>query len=260
MCDLATLLQYLIKSERFAHYDGFIETGSPHPWKVKNVFVQFNDVREFHIGRWRGYWGMIADANSGINYLNSGGRDTVSVFLNPEVRKGLLRKYRMGDAEDVAGCYALVFGKLRKFQNGKKYVCPADSSWICLSMPEDFIPSTLEDTVENSTPKDEVDNGDSISRDEARIQDYDDSGAVSQVASLQQWDMESADTICNVEYETSQSECTHSQRISEEDDAAGKEISPSPASPENLTPSKPRKTSLRARMIRRLRTIMFWIK
>ena len=109
-CDLVTLLQYLIKSERFAQYDGFIETGSPHPWKVKNLFVQFNDIREFHVGRWRGYWGMITDADSGINCLNSGGRDTVSVFLDPEIRKGILKKYRISDSEDVAGCYALVFG------------------------------------------------------------------------------------------------------------------------------------------------------
>src|SRR5262249_29883490 len=106
-CSLATLLQCLIKSEPFTKYDGFIEVGSPHPWKVKNLFVQFNDIRDFHVGKWRGYWGMITDADPSINYLNSGGRDTVSVFLDPEIRKGILNKYRISDSEDVAGCYVL---------------------------------------------------------------------------------------------------------------------------------------------------------
>jgi len=237
-----------------------IDTGAPYPWKMKNVFVQFNEIADLHIGRWRGYWGMITDAEPDINYLNSGGRDSVSVFLDTEIRQGMVNTYGIGNSEDFAGCYALVFGRLKKSQRGKTYIRPHGISWICLNMPEDFIPRTTEEIVESSTTYDDVEHSNTAPAGEELIHPHDGSGEVCQAHSTPQPDIGFSDTVLDEEYETSQSEDTDSRCISGESYSVGNEVSHPQESTENFTTSEQLKTTQRGRITRWLRAIIFWKK
>src|SRR5215471_9061972 len=125
---------------------------------------------------------MITDADSSIEYLNSGGRNAVSIVLETDIRQGIMNKYGLDSSEDFAGCYVLVFGRLKKSQRGKKYIRPYDMSWICLNMPTD------EEVTESSTSNNDVEDSPTLPISGAHIHPHDGFGEVCQADSTHQWD------------------------------------------------------------------------
>ena len=237
-----------------------IDTGFPHKRKVKDFFVQFKDIEDCHVGQWRAYWGMITDADPSIEYLNSGGRNAASIVLKTDIRQGIMNKYGTDNSEDFAGCYALVFGRLKKSARGKKCIYPHGIQWICLNIPQHSTPGTLEQRVENSAIDDHVENSQTVPVCEVFIHPHDNSSEVCQVGSMPQGDIAFSETALYEGYETSRSEEPDAWFISGEPPSAGKDIAHLQELSENCTTSEHLKASPRGRITAWLRAIIFWKK
>lgn len=120
---LSTLLKNLIHSQDFRDSDQIIALPEGE-FRVKNFFVEFSKVSEIHLDEFRGYWGMVSDAgiSSGSLWLNSGGREAVSVVVNGDLSDGFIKRFPCTDTDDFAGAYILVFGVLKVSKNAKRYV------------------------------------------------------------------------------------------------------------------------------------------
>ena len=95
----------------------------------------FGAVAAAHDNQYRGYWGMVVSARfgqTGALWLNSGGRDDMSVCVPEQFVNELYERFRITDEEELAGTYALVLGTLRTSQGGKKYVQVEDLGFITL--------------------------------------------------------------------------------------------------------------------------------
>lgn len=134
---LSTLLRNLIYSEDFRNSDQLIAIAEGE-FRVREFFVEFSEITDEYEGRYRGYWGLISDAASSRDepsslWLNSGGRDDVSVVIDAASTREFYERFPLDDLEDLAGAYALVFGELRVSRNGKKYLAVGDISKITVS-------------------------------------------------------------------------------------------------------------------------------
>jgi len=134
---LSTLLRNLIHSEDFRNSDQLIAIAEGE-FRVREFFVEFSEITDEYEGRYRGYWGLISDAASSRDepsslWLNSGGRDDVSVVIDAASTREFYERFPLDDLEDLAGAYALVFGELRVSRNGKKYLAVGDISKITVS-------------------------------------------------------------------------------------------------------------------------------
>ncbi len=67
---------------------------------------------------------MVSDAgiSSGSLWLNSGGREAVSVVVNGDLSDGFIKRFPFTDTDDLSGAYVLVFGVLKVSKNAKRYV------------------------------------------------------------------------------------------------------------------------------------------
>ncbi|MEB0137650.1 MULTISPECIES: hypothetical protein [unclassified Undibacterium] len=122
---LSTILRNLVVSEQFRTSQQILEISGVGEFSVADFFVPFASIMSEHDGKYRGYWGMISDARMGQNgslWLNSGGKGDVSLVIGEALVNQAYERFNLGDEEDIAGAYALVFGTLRMSQNGKKYV------------------------------------------------------------------------------------------------------------------------------------------
>lgn len=122
---LSTILRNLIASDQFRKSHQILEIEGVGEFRVADFFVPFYSIAPMHEGLYRGYWGMVADARfgqTGTLWLNSGGRDDVSLLVPEEFVDEIYQRFSIDDEEDMAGAYALVFGTLRNSQNGKMYV------------------------------------------------------------------------------------------------------------------------------------------
>lgn len=122
---LKTLLNYLIHSPGFATSETTIKTSSKFTWKAKNLFVNFEDATESK--RPHMYWGMISDADDEINWLNTGGKESVSIPISG-ISETLISAFDIQTAEDLAGAYAIVFGWCKESSNGKLYIQIKDNN------------------------------------------------------------------------------------------------------------------------------------
>ncbi|SDZ64554.1 hypothetical protein [Pseudomonas sp. NFIX28] len=134
---LSTLLRNLIHSEDFRQSNQLIALPEGQ-FRVRDFFVEFPDIEDTNIGEYRGYWGMIADAalsrfDPPSLWLNSGGRDDVSIVVGDEQSNEFLERFPFEDIEEFAGAYALIFGELRESQNGKKYLAATQIAKLTLS-------------------------------------------------------------------------------------------------------------------------------
>jgi len=107
-------------------------------FRVRDFFVDFSEIADDNEGDYRGYWGLISDAALSREeppslWLNSGGRDDVSVVVDAESANEFLERFPLGELEELAGAYVLVFADLRVSRNGKKYLAVSDISKMTIS-------------------------------------------------------------------------------------------------------------------------------
>ncbi len=120
---LSSILKLLTGSEDFAKSNIKIDTGPPakHPYYARNLFVSFDAIIEEHIGKWRGFWGVISHANEEVTWLNIANSLDVSIPISA-IKAYLLKTFRIMEAEDLAGAQVLVFGYLNVSKTkAKKY-------------------------------------------------------------------------------------------------------------------------------------------
>lgn len=132
---LSTILRNLMMSEQFRTSHQMVEITGVGEFTVANFFVPFGAVAPAHVNQYRGYWGMLVSARfgqTGALWLNSGGRDDMSVCVPEQFVNELYVRFRISDEEELAGIYALVLGNLRTSQDGKKYVRVEDLCFIAL--------------------------------------------------------------------------------------------------------------------------------
>ena len=135
---LSTLLKNLMHSDGFRNSDQLIAMPAGE-FRVRNFFVEFSDIDGSHEGAYRGYWGMISDAKGdggGSLWLNSGGRDDVSIVIPNELVNVFAQRFNVDDIEELAGAYALFLGELKISQNGKAYLACNDIQAISVSLAE----------------------------------------------------------------------------------------------------------------------------
>jgi hypothetical protein len=134
---LSTLLRNLINSNEFRNSNQQIELEGKDATSVRNFFINFNDVKDEHDGKFHGYWGMLTDArigNGGNLWLNSGGRSAVSCVVSSENVDALYARHKIEDEEDFAGAYILVLGTKGTSQNGKKYISTASHNHLVIKL------------------------------------------------------------------------------------------------------------------------------
>ena len=131
---LSTVLRNLMISEQFRTSRQILEIGGVGEFTIADFFVQFGAVTPAYNDQYRGYWGMVVSArfDQGTLWLNSGGRDDMSVCVPEQFVNELCDRFRISDEEELAGTYALVIGPLRTSLGGKKYVLLEDIGFITL--------------------------------------------------------------------------------------------------------------------------------
>lgn len=121
---LSTLLRTLIESPAFRSSPQLVEINGYREMRVCDFFVPLLEIDMRYNTRFRGWWGLISDARQspdGTVWINSGGRDTISFCLKPEMQTEVFQRFHVEDLEDLAGAYILVLGELRVSQYGKMY-------------------------------------------------------------------------------------------------------------------------------------------
>lgn len=137
---LSTLLKNLMHSPDFRRSDQLIALPQGE-YRVRDLFVKFDEIDDRHINSFRGYWGMITDA--GLSkydpkslWLNSGARDDVSVVVDASLSEPFLQRFPVKDVDEFSGSYVLVFGELKVSNTAlkKKFIANRDVSVITLSL------------------------------------------------------------------------------------------------------------------------------
>lgn len=121
---LSTILRSLVINPEFQDSRQIIEIGDRNEI-ISDFFVPFNDISQNHIGSFRGYWGQIADIGRTVDdtiWLNSGGREDVSLCLPEAIQRRFFERFRINTEEDLVGSYILYLGDLRVSQNNKHYI------------------------------------------------------------------------------------------------------------------------------------------
>lgn len=131
---LSTILRNLMMSEQFRTSRQIVEIAGVGEFMVANFFVQFGAVTSVHGNQYCGYWGMVVSArfDHGALWLNSGGRDDISVCVPEQFFNELCERFRISDEEDLVGTYALILGPLQISRYRKKYVRVGDLGFITL--------------------------------------------------------------------------------------------------------------------------------
>lgn len=133
---LSTLLRNLMHSNDFRNSDQLISMPEGE-FRVRSLFVNFDDINHAHAAEYRGFWGMLSDARFGGSqelWLNTGGRDDVSIVVPAELVGSFAQRFRVDDAEDLAGAYVLVFGELKVSLGGKAYIACNDLQRITVNL------------------------------------------------------------------------------------------------------------------------------
>ena len=113
---LKTLLNYLMYVPSFAQSETIIYTDRDFYRRAKNLFVKFEDAQPDNKPYL--FWGMISDADNKLTWLNTGGKESVSIPIS-DIRKTLIEIPGINDPEYFAGAYAIVFGWCKKSNKGK---------------------------------------------------------------------------------------------------------------------------------------------
>lgn len=136
---LSTLLKNLMHSQDFKNSHQIIALPEGQ-FRVRDFFVEFSAASDVHLNEYRGYWGMVSDAgiSSGSLWLNSGGREAVSVVVDGDLSEVFTARFPWSDLDDFAGGYVLLFGTLResKSSSKKRYIAVNQLEKITLSMSD----------------------------------------------------------------------------------------------------------------------------
>ncbi|WP_155646861.1 hypothetical protein [Burkholderia territorii] len=126
------LLRMLVESDAFRSSEQTIEIPGHIQGIVREIFVPFEAAAaEELIGQYRGYWGYVTDGARGGEakealWLNSGGRQDVSILIQAEIVGELYERFGIDDVEDFAGVYFLVFGYMKRSVRDKYYISVDD--------------------------------------------------------------------------------------------------------------------------------------
>lgn len=135
---LSTLLRNLMYSADFRQSNQLIALPEGE-FRIRDFFIKFEDSNDNDVNEYRGYWGLISDAGLSREdppslWLNSGGRDDVSIVISDAQSDEFLKRYPFDELEEFAGSYALVFGRLKESRQGKKYLTATDMSKLTISL------------------------------------------------------------------------------------------------------------------------------
>ena len=124
---LRPILKNLIFLEEFRRSDQTIELPGLDVFRVHDLFVNFSEVTDAHVGRFKGFWGDIQDIRPGKNkehWINTGDKEDVSVVIRQDICASFLSYHRIKWSE-LEGMHFLVFGWLnRGGKNNKLWVRP----------------------------------------------------------------------------------------------------------------------------------------
>ncbi|HBN8568352.1 hypothetical protein ISF08_19050 [Pseudomonas aeruginosa] len=124
---LRPILKNLIFSEEFRRSDQTIELPDVNAFRVRDLFVNFSDVTDAHVGRFRGFWGDIQDIRQGRDkehWINTGDKEDVSVVIGQDICAAFLSYHRVSWSE-LEGMHFLVFGWLNQGRkNNKLWIRP----------------------------------------------------------------------------------------------------------------------------------------
>jgi len=125
---LRSLLSELIGNHDFTSSAVTIVVPGRGDYAVADLFVNFDDITDDHIGRYHGFWGVIVNANphGTALYFNSGDQNAVSVQLDQHFFNDTASRYGTTNLTDFEGAYMLVFGQLSVSNSDKRLVKIAD--------------------------------------------------------------------------------------------------------------------------------------
>ncbi|HGH5989674.1 TPA: hypothetical protein ACJI8U_001240 [Morganella morganii] len=138
---LKQMLYRLVKSDGHYYEDKNLiitdDTLHDLPKSGSELFVHFNDVREWLDGARRIFWGFISDAgqtSDGKIWLNAGNiRKGLSVCLMERVTESFREQFRIGDnLDELDGCHALIVGTCTYAMSGKPVIRCNDLNYIVL--------------------------------------------------------------------------------------------------------------------------------
>ena len=134
---LSSLLRMLTRFPEFGSSGKTIEINGLGQLAARDIFVPLKYTGRQYAGQFRGYWGIITDAQNttdGSIWLNSGGRGSISFCIDVKYVDFINKRYRLKSLEDLAGAYVLVFGKPYISANNKLHVIVEEPEHIALRL------------------------------------------------------------------------------------------------------------------------------
>lgn len=150
------LLQSLMESDEFRRSAGTIEVPGHGELTIADLFVNFADVTENHIGCYHGFWGLIPDARVSGNtmWLNSGGPDSTCANIDQSNFETIYQRFDIQNAAEISGAHILVFGELKKGKNSnKKFVLVNDPCNFTVYLPEKKTQAAVAKYVDNRSTR-----------------------------------------------------------------------------------------------------------
>ena len=133
----SSLLRNLIELPAFANSDQPIVVEGYGEIAARDFFVPLESASSQHSGKFKGYWGLIADAKFALDkslWLNSGGRGNISFCIDASFVDVITQRHRINDLEDFAGGKILVLGTPRVSPNGKLHMIINSPEFVSLRL------------------------------------------------------------------------------------------------------------------------------
>ncbi len=117
---LKTLLNYMIRTPDFQNSDTkiYLDPNFP-PRQAKDLFIKLDNAEPTI--RPHFFWGMISHADKSLNWLNTSGKEGVSIPI-AKIKQTVIEMSHTNDSEDFAGAHVMVFGWCKKSESGKLYI------------------------------------------------------------------------------------------------------------------------------------------
>ncbi len=135
---LNCLLRSLVEPGDFSSSSDLIEIPGHGEFVIADFFVNFNDVKNEHVGAYRGFWGIVPDVRISGNtmWLNAGGADCPCANLDKSHFQTVLDRFEVQEASGLSGSHILVFGELKVSKSkSKKFVLITDPDKFTLIKP-----------------------------------------------------------------------------------------------------------------------------
>lgn len=133
---LRPLLRYLMSTQvRTSQH--IVDVAGVGTFAASELFVPFEATTPMHNFMWHGFFGGIVSAYSDRDktlWLNSRGQSDFSVCVPTGLIANLYSRFRVTEAEDLAGANVLVFGHLQISQQGKRYVVLENISSVSIDL------------------------------------------------------------------------------------------------------------------------------